>query len=166
MFRKTEDFQKSWDYETQATLKLLDKIDDTSLSQRVTANGRSLGFLAWHLVLTMGEMMGRTGLAVDAPAEDTPVPVRARDVRDAFEKAAQSLVAQVAQKWTDASLEDEVPMYGETWKRSQVLSSLILHQAHHRGQMTVLMRQAGLPVAGVYGPSREEWAQYGMPAQD
>jgi len=38
-----------------------------------------------------------------------------------------------------------------------------LHQTHHRAQMTVLMRQAGLKVPGVYGPSREEWSQMGMP---
>ena len=163
MFRKIEDFRKSWDYETQATLKLLDKIDDASLPQKVTADGRSLGFIAWHLVLTMGEMTGYTGLKVDAPAENTPVPAHAADIREAFGKAAQSLGAQVSQEWPDASLEDEVPMYGETWKRSQVLSSIILHQAHHRGQMTVLMRQAGLPVPGVYGPAREEWGAFGMP---
>jgi len=30
--------------------------------------------------------------------------------------------------------------------------------------MTVLMRQAGLVVPGVYGPAREEWGQYNMPA--
>ena len=44
-----------------------------------------------------------------------------------------------------------------------VLAHLFLHQIHHRGQMTVLMRQAGLEVPGVYGPSRPEWAHYGMP---
>jgi hypothetical protein len=32
--------------------------------------------------------------------------------------------------------------------------------------MTVLMRQAGLVVPGVYGPAREEWAVYGMPTQE
>ena len=31
--------------------------------------------------------------------------------------------------------------------------------------MTVLMRQTGLPVPGVYGPSLEEWEAYGMPPQ-
>jgi uncharacterized damage-inducible protein DinB len=55
-------------------------------------------------------------------------------------------------------------MYGDKWKRGQTLHALILHQAHHRGQMTVLMRQAGLPVPGIYGPSREEWEAFGMPA--
>lgn len=33
-----------------------------------------------------------------------------------------------------------------------------------RGQLTVLMRQAGLPVSGVYGPSKEEGGQFGMEA--
>jgi uncharacterized damage-inducible protein DinB len=42
--------------------------------------------------------------------------------------------------------------------RSMVFSHLI----HHRGQLTVLMRQAGLKVPGVYGPAREEWAAMGM----
>ena len=43
------------------------------------------------------------------------------------------------------------------------LMTLINHQNHHRGQMTVLMRQAGLTVPGVYG-SKEEWAAAGMEA--
>ena len=57
-------------------------------------------------------------------------------------------------------------MYGETWKRGRTLGALVNHQIHHRGQMTVLMRQAGLEVPGVYGPAKEEWGAYGMPAQE
>ena len=56
-------------------------------------------------------------------------------------------------------------MYGESWSRGAVLMSLIVHQAHHRGQMTVLMRQAGLRVPGVYGPAKEDWAAMNLPAQ-
>jgi uncharacterized damage-inducible protein DinB len=56
-------------------------------------------------------------------------------------------------------------MYGEQWSRGAVLSALILHQVHHRAQMTVLMRQAGLKVPGLYGPAREEWAAMNLPAQ-
>jgi len=55
-------------------------------------------------------------------------------------------------------------MYGETWKRGMTLLYLMLHQAHHRGQITVLMRQAGLKVTGIYGPAKEEWQTMGMPA--
>jgi len=53
-------------------------------------------------------------------------------------------------------------MYGYNWKRGYSLFILIIHQTHHLGQMSVLMRQAGLKVPGIYGPSKEEWAQFGM----
>ncbi|WP_258881781.1 DinB family protein [Paenibacillus sp. sptzw28] len=32
------------------------------------------------------------------------------------------------------------------------------HQIHHRGQMTILIRQAGLTAPGIYGPNEEETA--------
>ncbi|MDM7920662.1 MAG: DinB family protein, partial [Pyrinomonadaceae bacterium] len=66
--------------------------------------------------------------------------------------------------WNDDTLLQEDNMYGETWTRGLTLFYLMAHQADHRGQMTVLMRQAGLPVPGVYGPSKEEWLAHGMPA--
>jgi uncharacterized damage-inducible protein DinB len=53
-------------------------------------------------------------------------------------------------------------MYGEKWKRSATLLALIRHEIHHRGEMIALMRLAGLAVPGIYGPTREEWAQWGM----
>jgi len=37
-----------------------------------------------------------------------------------------------------------------------------VHELHHRGQLTVLMRQAGLVVPGIFGPAQEEWTRYGM----
>ncbi len=143
---------------------LLDALTDASLAQKVTPDGRSLGQLAWHLTLTLGEMMGKAGLSIDAPPENAPPPRNASEIRDAYARGSEAVAQQVMEKWTDTMLDDELPMYGATWKRRDVLMSLVVHQAHHRGQMTVLMRQAGLAVPGVYGPAREEWAQYNMPA--
>ena len=36
-----------------------------------------------------------------------------------------------------------------------IRAALLHHEIHHRGQMTVLMRQAGLKLPGVYGPSAD-----------
>jgi uncharacterized damage-inducible protein DinB len=55
-------------------------------------------------------------------------------------------------------------MYGMQWDGAKVLMCLIGHEAHHRGQMSVLMRQAGLIPHGVYGPNKEAWASMGMEA--
>ena len=53
--------------------------------------------------------------------------------------------------------------YGMQWTGAFALQVCVMHQAHHRGQMTVLMRQAGLVVPGTFGPAKEEWAAWGMP---
>ena len=164
MYRTIQDFLDDWKYETEATLKIMHSLTDVSLGQKVTPEGRPLGFLAWHIVLTLGEMGGKAGLTVRCPAEETPQPSKAKEIAATYEPAAKSVAEEVRSKWTDSSLLDEVEMYGERWKRGSVLSSLVTHQAHHRAQMTVLMRQAGLKVPGIYGPSREEWAQFGMSA--
>jgi uncharacterized damage-inducible protein DinB len=153
MYRTVQDFLDDWKYESEATLKIMNSLTDASL-----------GFLAWHIVLTLGEMGSKAGLTVRCPAEETPQPTKANEIAGTYEPAARSVAEEVRTKWTDGSLLDEVDMYGETWKRGYALRSLLAHQTHHRAQMTVLMRQAGLKVPGVYGPSREEWAQFGMPA--
>ena len=164
MYRKIEDFQQSWAYETEVTTKLFNHLTDESLNQKVVEDGRTLGFLAWHTVLTLGEMLGKVGLTIDCPPENANVPATAEEIAETFEKAAKSVGAEVGKNWTDETLETEDEMYGMTWKRGTTLSLLINHQAHHRGQMTVLMRQAGVPVVGVYGPAKEEWAEQGLPA--
>ena len=164
MFRMIEDFQKAWAYEVEMTGKLLLRLTDASLSQKVSEDGRTLGYLGWHLAITTGEMLALVGLNVDAPAVESECPANAAAIAAAYERGGRSVGDEVGKNWTDETLLQEDDMYGETWSRGMTLFYLIAHQAHHRGQMTVLMRQAGVPVPGVYGPAREEWAAMGAPA--
>jgi uncharacterized damage-inducible protein DinB len=164
MLRTIADFKKNWEYEAEMTGKVLRLLTDVSLGQMVNESGRDLGFLAWHLSQTLREMLEKVGLTVDAPAHDAPRPDKASEIADSYDKAAASLIEQVTVNWNDDTLLQKDEMYGETWERGLTLFYVITHQAHHRGQMTVLMRQAGLPVPGVYGPSKEEWEAFGMPA--
>ena len=80
---------------------------------------------------------------------------------EAYQAASDALLKGV-EAWSDADLEREDEMYGEVWKRGYGLHVLLVHQTHHRGQMTVLMRQAGLPVPPIYGPVKEGWSAYGV----
>ena len=164
MFSTIDDFLKSWKYESEATLKVFHNLTDASLAQRVTPDGRTLGFIAWHITVSMPELFGsaRVPLPVTLDKEE---PSSAAAISDAYEKCARAVAEVVRVAWTDEQLRDEIPMYGMSWAKGAVLVSLIVHQAHHRGQMTVLMRQAGLKVPGVYGPAREEWAAMGIPAE-
>lgn len=162
MYRALTDFLAHWQYESESTQKLLDSLTDESLGQAIVPGGRTLGRLAWHLAQTLPEMMNKTGLHVTGLGEHDPVPDTAAAIGAAYRAAAASLVEQLNAQWTDASLAQEDDMYGERWTRGMTLGALIGHQTHHRGQMTVLMRQAGILVPGIYGPAEHEWAAMGM----
>ncbi len=164
MFRKIEDFKKAWAYETGATQKMLASLTDESLRVKVYDEGRDLGFIAWHITVSTPEMANKTGLNVPGPKEDSDRPDTAIAIHDEFKNSAEALLKEVSEKWKDEDLLTKVDMYGEQWENGNTLYILITHLAHHRGQMTVLMRQAGLKFPGVYGPSKEEWVNYGAPA--
>ena len=164
MFTTIQEFVQSWKNHSQATLRVLDTLTDESLSQAVTAQDRTLGRIAWHITTAPHEMLSRTGLTFEAPQHESPVPTSAKVIADGYRQASEGLLQAIEAQWTDASLKETDDMYGEQWPKGLTLSLLIQHEIHHRGQMTVLMRQAGLPVPGVFGPSREEWSQFGMEA--
>lgn len=166
MYRKIEDFLTDWAYESESTIKVFKNISNEALSKKDNDNVRTIAVLAWHITITLSEMLTKTGLKVTGPEEHSKPLLTINEIISAYENSALSVKEQISGNWNDETLLEEVNMYGENWKKGVVLSVLIKHQAHHRGQLTVLMRHLGLKVPGVYGPSKEEWAQWNMPAMD
>jgi len=162
MFYKIDDFIKAWNQVSEGTGKIMDELTDGSLGQSIANHHRTLGRIAFHIAQTLGEMMDKTGLKLDGPNEKSALPSSVEEIRNGYKTSAASLTEQVKQNWTDESLLQEDDLYGEKWKRGLTLRILVDHEIHHRGQMTVLMRQAGLKLPGLYGPSKEEWTVYGM----
>lgn len=162
MYTSISDFIKDWEYESEATLKMLNNITDESLNKKENDKVRSLGRLSWHLIGSISEM-GALGKMDVEKVEDRYTPnVSAKDIYDLYKKTADSLKYDIQKNWKDEDLKEEVNMYGETWTKGTLLEVIIKHQIHHRGQMTVVMRLAGLKVPGVYGPAYEEWAGMSM----
>lgn len=162
MYRLIEDFVTDWKQEAESTLKIFSQLTNASLTEHVAGYKRTIGRLAWHITQTTSEMMHRVGLFDTDELEQVPQPATVSEIAAYFKKYADALVATIQQKWTDASLLEKRDMYGEPWVNGITLSILIKHMAHHRAQITVLMRQLGLAVPGVYGPSNEEWIAYDM----
>lgn len=165
MYHHLTDFLTDWGYESATTLNLFKKLNTESLDKKVHENVRSLGFLSWHIVHTLQEMMARTGLKVDIKEQQNYNGESAEEICDWYEKGAKSLSEEIKKNWTDADLKKEDDMYGQMWNRGTTLQILIKHQAHHRAEMVVVMRMLGLPVIGVYGPIKEDWATFQMEAQ-
>jgi len=74
MYNKISDFKEDWKYESESTLKVFENLTDDSLDFKPNKNVRSPGKLAWHIVMSLGEMVHRTGLKFDTVAEDSPIP--------------------------------------------------------------------------------------------
>ncbi len=162
MYLTIKEFVDAWKNSSDATRKLMGVLTDQSLNQKVAEDHRTLGRIAWHIVTTIQEMMDKTDLRIEGPPIGDPVPSMAFEIMDCYDVAAESLLKQIKKNWTDESLQIEDEMYGEKWRREFTLRVLREHEIHHRGQMTILMRQAGLEIPGLFGPSKEEWAKFGM----
>lgn len=166
MYRKLEDFLNDWKYESESTLKLFNNLTNESLTKIVDENARTAGRLAWHITASIGELAHRTGLKFKTVANDSSIPATVKEIFNLYKEASENLLSEIKSNWNDETLFVEDDMYGEKWKRGKTLSVIVNHQIHHRGQLTVVMRLLGLKVPCIYGPSKEEWAEYGMTAEE
>ncbi len=162
MFRKIDDFLKAYDNLREGTTKVFEMLNDQNLDQAVASGHRSIGQISWHIVMTIPEMMNRIGLGLSSVNPESPPPKSASKILASYRAASEELIDALKAKWNDETLLQTDDMYGEQWPRGMTLAALIDHEVHHRGQMTVLLRQAGQRVPGTFGPAKEEWPQYGM----
>ena len=166
MFRTIEDFVKSWEVESEFTLSVFSKITDDKLEKKYAENIRSLGRLAWHVTQTLTELTSKLDLTIIDELENKPIPKSISEISERYKKYSQQLIQAIQKEWKDEDLFVIINLYGENWERTRVLSMLINHQIHHRGQMTVIMILLDLSVPGIYGPSKEEWSNYGVEPQE
>lgn len=166
MYRKISDFVNTWKAEAELTEKMFSYIPSEKLSEKVNVNIRTLGRLAWHIVQTVSELSFQLKLKEHDLIAGKSIPNTTEEIIAEYNKQSEELLSIIQENWKDDDLAIEVELYGEKWDRSRVLSMLVNHQIHHRGQMTVVMRLLGLKVPGIYGPSKEEWADYGAEPQE
>jgi uncharacterized damage-inducible protein DinB len=166
MYTTISEVIEEWKQEAALTQKVLDALTDASLAQMVSAEGRTLGRLAWHVVSSIPEFLTHFGVTVANVDTPTSVPSSAKVIADTFRKVTADATEALKQQWTDESLKNVQNAFGRDLPNAAIFSLLIKHMIHHRGQMTVLMRQAGLQVPGVYGPAKEEWSRLGQEAPE
>ncbi len=168
MYNKISDFLEDWKYESESTIKVLSNLTDKVLTVKFNKDIRTAGRLAWHIVGAISDLGHRMGLTFEKVDQNLSFPSTAKEIVDEYKRASGGLVKEIKEKWNDntLSVEDKITGQGEMWSRGKTLGALVTHQIHHRAQLTVVMRLAGLKVPGVYGPAKEEWASYGMEPQE
>ncbi|MFC4411757.1 DinB family protein [Chungangia koreensis] len=159
MYRKVNDFLTDWSNASEGTINVLDALTDEKLNQAIVEGHNTLGWLGWHLSGAIVYFAGQVGLEVNLDGDLKTVPTSAEEISNAYKKISADLKNAV-EKLTDEQMVEEVDSHGQSVPRGALLRMMIDHQTHHRGQMTVLLRQAGLKVPGVMGPTKEDAVPY------
>ena len=164
MSRMAEALVQELAMEAATTRRVLERIPDAQLAYRPAAKSRTLGELALHIAMTPGMV---AGLARNNPAQlpdfsgGDPAPATTAEVVAALDKSIADATSIVG-AMDDATLT-------ETWRvtaggqpimalpRVAFLRSIMLnHWYHHRGQLSVYLRELEIPVPSIYGPSADE----------
>ncbi|MRH44448.1 damage-inducible protein DinB [Aquibacillus halophilus] len=155
MYRKVTDFITDWANASKGTTQVFESMTDETLDQVIVEGHNSLGWLGWHLATVPAFYAELVGLNLKPSSESKEVPKDASTILHTYKKVSEELLQEAEQYLTDKQMIEEVDFFGRLTPRGVLLRQLIDHQTHHRGQMTVLLRQAGLTVPGIMGPTQE-----------
>ncbi|PKG24339.1 DinB family protein [Niallia nealsonii] len=158
MYRQVNDFLADWSAQAEGTIRVLEAITDEKLNQAIVEGHSTLGWLGWHLATTPTFFLGLVGLKLSIELNRNEVPQSAKEIVEGYKSVAEEVKAAVEKAFTDEMINETVESFRGPVPRGALLRTLIDHQTHHRGQMTVLLRQAGLVVPGVMGPTKEQQA--------
>ena len=150
LFTNIDAFITALDVERAATVAVLERLTDGSLPVGFAPGLRTVGATAWHLPRSLVSISAQIDLHLDADVPEAAPPTAAA-ILEAYVRVAGSLRAAVA-SWTDDALLMVDDVYGTPWARGHTLRVMLDHEIHHRGQLTVLMRRAGLEPPPIYGP--------------
>jgi len=148
--------------ETQTTKRVLERVPEAHLGWKPHQKSTNLGHLAMHIALVPGGVAEAAAQpSMQRPLFPQPSPSSASELvpmlEDSVKRARKAL----------QGLDDSALM--ATWKildgeteilampRIAFLRSIMLnHWYHHRGQLSVYLRQLNVPVPSIYGPSADE----------
>jgi uncharacterized damage-inducible protein DinB len=152
------------EHEAQTTRRVLARVPGHQLGWRPHQKARTLGELALHVATVPGTVADLASSASPAQAPQfgpDPTPGHASELVPALDRSIAH-AKQVIGRMDDATLT-------EVWRlrsgdrellaipRVAFLRSIMLnHWYHHRGQLTMYLRELDVAVPSIYGPSADE----------
>jgi len=151
------------DQEAQTTRRVLERVPNDQLTWRPHEKSRTLGELSMHVAMVPG------AVAEFVAAQS---PVQAPEFKDVHPKNASELIPALEESIAKAKkalvgMDDDAVL--ATWRMMQgerelmalprlaMLRSVMLnHWYHHRGQLSVYLRELDVPIPSIYGPSADE----------
>jgi uncharacterized damage-inducible protein DinB len=160
MYHDVKEFLQQYGWESDTTARVFAALTDESLSHSKAPGHPTLGDIAWHIATAPSYMLNQTGYSMTPYEFNTPADLSAKKIQDTYADTVSAVKEQSAGKSAE-DLQTVFNVFGTyDWPLAMMLSALCSHEIHHRGQVSVLMRQAGLVVPSIYGPNYEETQQW------
>ena len=148
--------------EAHTTRRVLERVPGDQLAWKPHAKSMSLGQLALHVATVPGnvaEIAAKQSVAAptftqaSATSAAELLPALAESVAKARRLLGGMDDAALAATWRMTRGDQEVMAV----PRGALLRSVMLnHWYHHRGQLSVYLRELNVPVPSIYGPSADE----------
>jgi uncharacterized damage-inducible protein DinB len=157
-----EGLLRELEQEAQTTRRVLERVPGDRLAWKPHDKSMSLGQLALHIASLPGVIAEITQISpFPLPKFEQASAKSATELVPALEQSLAK-ARSILQKLGDVDL-------AQTWRVTDgdrevmalpvgaALRALMLnHWYHHRGQLSVYLRQVGIPVPSIYGPSADE----------
>lgn len=155
-----EIFLQIWDREAKTTARVFRAFPADSLSVKPHERSRSIRDLAWQCVIderVIEKIIDGVCDLRNAPPSP-PAPETLEEIATAYEAAHRDASQKMRRPETEFSKTVTVTMRGGSiqLEQAETIWGNLLDQVHHRGQLTVYLRQAGGKVPSIYGPSGDE----------
>jgi uncharacterized damage-inducible protein DinB len=148
--------------EARTTRRVLERVPGDQLGWKPHKKARTLGELALHVASTPGAVATIASQPeVQEPEFKDPTPASVAELIPALDQSVAT-AKRLLGGMDDATLNG-------TWRmkrngrevlampRAALLRSIMLnHWYHHRGQLSVYLRELGVPIPSIYGPSADE----------
>lgn len=145
---------QTWEHEHRTTLEVLAAVPEGRNEQTVVpGKGWTLGGLIWHICISewwlCADIMGAR------PGDESAVPsnsgsMTVAEMTAAFQKSHAPLLDAISSKGVDW-VDEAIDFYGARWTRMELLHLMLRHEAHHRGQLSLLLMVAGGQPPTIYG---------------
>lgn len=159
MKNELETFIEVWDRESAKTKSLLESLPGDQYDFRPDPEGRSLGEMAWHVAEPEGwgsSSIEHGGFSRDNRPPGMDRPKTTAEMPAAYERLHRDALARL-KKLKDEDLDRTITFFNgrQIAIRNVLWDFMLLHAIHHRGQLTLLCREAGGKPAVMYGATRE-----------
>jgi uncharacterized damage-inducible protein DinB len=148
--------------EAKTTRRVLERVPGDQLAWKPHTKSMSLGQLAMHVATVPGnvaEIAAKPSFAVTAFTQASAtsaaelIPALEQSVAKARHLLGGMDDAELSETWRLTNGEREIMAV----PRAALLRSVMLnHWYHHRGQLSVYLRELNVPVPSIYGPSADE----------